>query len=154
MLDQPDTNYYTKIAYTIPDTPFASMAPGETGVNMVPINKMVPRSFVTNIADGQKIGAGVPSVLRGIALGGDCGVAGVDYSIDGGKNWRPTKLAKDEGKYGFRQWQTELTLPSPGRYSLSVRCANAIGVVQPAKPNWNPAGFMRNVAESIDVVAV
>ena len=32
VLDQPDTNYWTKVAYTIPDTPHASIKPGETGV--------------------------------------------------------------------------------------------------------------------------
>jgi DMSO/TMAO reductase YedYZ molybdopterin-dependent catalytic subunit len=48
VLDQPDTNYWTKVAYTIPDTPHASVKPGETDVKMIPINRMVPRSFVTN----------------------------------------------------------------------------------------------------------
>jgi len=27
-------------------------------------------------------------------------------------------------------------------------------VSQPDTPNWNPAGFMRNVMESIDITAV
>jgi DMSO/TMAO reductase YedYZ molybdopterin-dependent catalytic subunit len=49
VLDQPDTNYWMATAYKIPDTPGADMRPGETGVPMVPINKMVPRSFVTNL---------------------------------------------------------------------------------------------------------
>jgi DMSO/TMAO reductase YedYZ molybdopterin-dependent catalytic subunit len=75
MLNQPDTNYWTKVAYTIPDTPHASIKPGETGVKMIPINRMVPRSFVTNIASGQKVNAAAPTALRGIAFGGDCGVA-------------------------------------------------------------------------------
>jgi hypothetical protein len=29
-----------------------------------------------------------------------------------------------------------------------VRCTNLNGDVQPAAPNWNPSGFMRNVIES------
>jgi DMSO/TMAO reductase YedYZ molybdopterin-dependent catalytic subunit len=154
VLDQPDTNYWTKVAYTIPDTPHASIKPGETDVKMIPINRMVPRSFVTNIASGQKLKATLPTTLRGIAFGGDCGVASVDYSIDRGLSWRPAKLGKDEGKYGLRQWQTQLMLPAPGGYSLLVRCTNSNGVAQPDTPNWNPAGFMRNVVESLDVVAV
>ena len=153
VLDQPDTNYWTKVAYTIPDTPHASVKPGETDVKMIPINRMVPRSFVTNISAGQKLKAAAPTTLRGIAFGGDCGVASVDYSIDRGQSWRSTKLGKDEGKYSFRQWQTQLTLPAPGEYSLLVRCTNSNGVAQPDTPNWNPAGFMRNVAESVNVSA-
>jgi hypothetical protein len=92
--------------------------------------------------------------LRGIAFGGDCGVANVDYSIDRGQNWRQAQLGIYEGKYGFRQWQTQLMLPSPGKYSLLTRCTNSNGLAQPDAPNWNPAGFMRNVVESVDVLAV
>ena len=153
VLNLPDTNYWTKVAYTIPDTPHASIKPGETGVKMIPINRMVPRSFVTNMASGSKLNVTAPTTLRGIAFGGDCGVASVDYSIDRGQSWHQAQLGKDEGKYGFRQWQTQLALPAPGKYSLLLRCTNTNGVAQPDTPNWNPAGFMRNVMESIDIVA-
>jgi DMSO/TMAO reductase YedYZ molybdopterin-dependent catalytic subunit len=154
VLDQPDTNYWTKVAYTIPDTPHASMKPGDTGVTMIPINRMVPRSFVTNIVSGTKVKATAPTALRGIAFGGDSGVASVDFSIDRGQSWHQAQLGKDEGKYGFRQWHTQLTLPAAGAYSVLIRCTNSNGVAQPDTPNWNPAGFMRNVLESIDVTAV
>jgi DMSO/TMAO reductase YedYZ molybdopterin-dependent catalytic subunit len=154
VLDQPDTNYWTKVAYTIPDTPHADMKPGETDVKMIPINRMVPRSFVTNIPSGQKVDAAAPTTLRGIAFGGDCGVASIDYSIDRGQSWHQVELGRDEGAYGFRQWQTQIKLPSPGQYSVLIRCTNSNGVAQPQTPNWNPAGFMRNVVESVDVIAV
>ena len=154
VLDQPDTNYWTKVAYTIPDTPHADIKPGETNVKMVPINRMVPRSFVTNIPSGQKVKAASPTMVRGIAFGGDCGVASVDYSIDRGQSWHQAQLGKDEGKYGFRQWQTQLALPRPGEHALLIRCTNSNGVAQPDTPNWNPAGFMRNVVELIDIIAV
>ena len=154
VLDQADTNYWMKTAYTIPDTPHASVRPGETGAKMVPINRMVPRSFITNVSSSQTVPAGAPTLVRGIAFGGDCGVAKVDISSDRGKTWSPTQLGKDEGKYGFRQWETRITLPSANRYTLMVRCANSNGEAQPTTPNWNPAGFMRNVIESIDVTAV
>jgi DMSO/TMAO reductase YedYZ molybdopterin-dependent catalytic subunit len=154
VLDQPDTNYWTKVAYTIPDTPHANIKPGETDVKMIPINKMVPRSFITNLASGQQVKSAAATTVRGIAFGGDSGVARVDYSSDGGRSWQQAQLGKDEGKYGFRQWQTQLTLPSPGKYSLLTRCTNTSGVAQPDTPNWNPSGFMRNVVESVDVLAV
>src|SRR5882762_6997557 len=153
VLNEPNTNYWTKVAYTIPDTPHASIKPSETNVKMVPINRMVPRSFVTNIPSGRKVKAVSPTTLRGIAFGGDCGVASVDYSIDRGQNWRQAQLEKDEGKYGFRLWQTQFTLSSPGKYTLLTRCTNSNGVAQPDTPNWNPAGFMRNVVESVDIIA-
>ena len=151
ILDQPDDNFWMKTAYTIPDTPHADMKPGQTGVKMTPINTMAPRSFVTNIKSGQTMQAGAPTLVRGIAFGGDTGVARVDLSSDGGKNWHPTTLGKDEGKFSFRQWQAQVTLPAKGDYTLMVRCTNSSGVPQPDRPNWNPSGFMRNVIEATPV---
>jgi hypothetical protein len=80
-------------------------------------------------------------------------VTNVDYSIDRGKSWHQAQLGEDQGKYGFRQFETQFTLLSPGAYTLLTRCTNSNGVAQPETPNWNPAGFMRNVVESVDVIA-
>ena len=153
VLDRPDDNFWTKTAYTIPDTPHADMKPGETGVRMAPINRMVPRSFITNIKSGETVQAGAPALVRGIAFGGDTGVGRVDLSIDNGKTWQASQLSKDEGKYSFRQWEARLTLPAKSNYTLMVRCTNSDGVAQLAQSNWNPSGFMRNVIEAIPVVA-
>ena len=151
VLDSPDTNYWMETAYTIPDTPHADMKPGQANVPMVPINKMVPRSFITNLKAGTTLKAGASIVVRGIAFGGNTGVKQVNFSADGGKTWSPAQLGKDEGKYGFRQWQTNFTPAAKGDLTLMVRCTNANGEAQPAEPNWNPAGFMRNVIESTAV---
>jgi len=153
VLDGPDENYWMKTAYTIPDTPHASIKPGETGVKMVPINRMVPRSFITNIKSGDTVPVGATTRVRGIALGGDAGVGRVGFSGDGGKTWQDAELGKDEGTYSFRQWQAEFAPPSKGNYALMVRCTNSKGVAQPDQPNWNPAGFMRNVIETTSVIA-
>src|SRR6516164_4859243 len=147
VLDSPDTNYWMETAYTIPDTPHADMKPGQANVPMVPINKMVPRSFITDLKAGTTIKAGASIVVRGIAFGGNTGVKQVNFSADGGKTWSPAQLGKDEGKYSFRQWQTNFTPAAKGDLTLMVRCTNANGEAQPAEPNWNPAGFMRNVIE-------
>ena len=152
VLDGPDENFWMKTAYTIPDTPGANMKPGETGVKMVPINAMVPRSFITNLSSGVTIKAGAPTPLRGIAFGGDTGVKAVDVSVDNGASWKPATLGRDEGKYSFRPWQTEISVPA-GEAVLLVRCTNANGLMQPMQPNWNPSGFMRNPIETIIVKA-
>lgn len=152
VLDSPDTNFWMKTAYTIPDTPHADIKPGQTGVSFVPINKLNPRSFITNIKAGAKLAAGDPTTVRGIAFGGDTGVKRVDFSHDGGKSWEATYLGKDEGKYSFRQWRTRFT-PEKGDHTLMVRCTNVRDEVQPDQPNWNPSGFMRNVIEATPVSA-
>jgi molybdopterin-dependent oxidoreductase-like protein protein/molybdenum-dependent oxidoreductase-like protein len=153
VLDGPDDNYWMKTAYTIPDTPGANIKPGETGVKMVPINRMVPRSFITNLRTGDTVHSAVPTLLRGIAFGGSTGVKAVDVSTDAGATWKPAELGADSGKYGFRQWQTTI-LAQAGELAVMVRCTDMDGLAQPATPNWNPSGFMRNVIESTHLRAV
>src|SRR3982075_3978849 len=152
VLNQPDTNYWMKTAYTIPDTPGANIRPGETGVKSVPISRMVPRSFITNIKEGDTLQVGASTLARGIAFGGDSGVSRVDFSSDGGRSWQAATLGTDEGKYSFRQWQHRFTPPTKGGQVLTVRCTSSGGDAQPDTPNWNPSGFMRNVIERTAVV--
>ena len=72
-------------------------------------------------------------------------MAHVDLSIDGGRSWKSAQLGTDEGKYGFRRWQAQFTLPVAGRAQmLMIRCTNTNGETQPDFPVWNPAGYMRN----------
>lgn len=153
VLDQPDSNFWMATAYTIPDTPNADIKPGQTGVKMVPINRMNPRSFVTNLQAGARVSVARPTTARGIAFGGDCGVKQVDFSSDGGKTWSAASLGPDPGKYSFRRWEARFTPAAKGSYTLMVRCTNTDGVAQPDHPNWNPAGFMRNVIEATPVTA-
>lgn len=151
VLDKPDDNFWMAKAYLIPATPGANVAPGQTGYKQVPINRMVPRSFVTNLRPGETVKAGAPVPVRGVAFGGDAAVARVELSVDGGKHWQATTLGRDEGKYSFRQWQAAFTPAAHGQQVVMVRCTNANGVTQPAKPVWNPSGFMQNVIESTPV---
>ncbi len=153
VLSSADQNYWTATAYRIPDTPHASVTPSETGYKTVPINRMVPRSFITNITAGAVLHAGAPTLARGIAFGGDGGVAKVDFSADGGKSWQAAKLGADAGKYSFRNWEATFVLADRGPHPLMVRCTNSAGIAQPDRPNWNPAGFMRNVIETTPVTA-
>jgi hypothetical protein len=64
VLDQPDTNYWTATSYRVPDTPNNTVKPGETGFKMVPVTRNAPRSFITNIRDGDNVPAGTPASAR------------------------------------------------------------------------------------------
>jgi DMSO/TMAO reductase YedYZ molybdopterin-dependent catalytic subunit len=154
VLDKLDDNYWMTVAYTIPDTPHANISPGQNGVKMIPINRMAPRSFFTNLASGTSVPAKTLVLLRGIAFGGDTGVAKVELSPDSGKSWQSTTLGADHGKYSFRRWETSVLLSKKRSYELMVRCTNSTGEMQPDQPNWNNSGFMRNVVEAIQVNAL
>lgn len=149
VLDRPDDGYWMATAYRVPDTPHASVAPGASGFRTVPISRMVPRSFITNLRDGATVAHGTPLALRGIAFGGDCGVGRVDVSADGGQSWQAADLDSDEGRYSFRRWRTTVTAASQGTQDVMVRCTNTANVQQPIAGNWNPNGFMRDGVERI-----
>jgi DMSO/TMAO reductase YedYZ molybdopterin-dependent catalytic subunit len=154
VLDRADDNYWMATAYTIPDTPHANITPGQTGVKMVPISRMVPRSFFTNVAEGASLPAGVSTTIRGIAFGGDAGVAKVELSMDDGRTWQLATLAEDHGKYSFRRWQMNIPQLLKGQHTLMVRCANLSGDIQPAVSNWNNSGFMLNAVETAHITAI
>jgi DMSO/TMAO reductase YedYZ molybdopterin-dependent catalytic subunit len=153
VLNQPDENFWTAKAYLIPDTPFANIVPGQKDVKMVPINRMLPRSFFTNVQDGAVLKLGQTTIVRGIAFGGDTALAKVLFSADSGRHWKEARLAADHGKYSFRQWEVPLRLSSSGPHKWMIKAVNSAGSAQPDRANWNGAGFMRNVIESVSVQA-
>jgi hypothetical protein len=114
----------------------------------------VPRSFFTNVQDGAVLRVEQTTIVRGIAFGGDAGLAKVLFRSDVGNSWWEAQLGADQGKYGFRQWAVPLRLTSRGRHQLMIKAINTEGIAQPDRANWNGAGFMRNVIESVSVQAV
>jgi sulfite dehydrogenase (cytochrome) subunit A len=149
-----DENFWMKPAYRIPDNPCACMEPGQKGVNTVPINRMDVRSFITSLADGTKVRGGHIHEVKGIAFDGGFGIARVLLSTDGGNTWSETKLGKDYGKYSFREWGAAFTPKAGKHYELACIAVNTIGDSQRFTPRWNPAGYMRNVVETVHVTAV
>ena len=152
VLTRADEQYWMAKAYKIPTTPRADVAPGTKDFPSVPINRMVPRSWVTSLADGQTIAYAPTIPLGGIAMGGDRGVARVEVSADGGRRWQRAVLGPDRGRYGFRRWDAQVPLRGRGRATLLSRCWNTAGVAQPPVANWNPSGFMRGTIEATDIV--
>ena len=139
VLRAPDTGYWMEKAYRIPTAPRASVVPGSKDFPTVPIGRMIPRAFFTR-ADAKAV--------RGVALGGDAGVAKVDWSIDAGKSWHAAQLSPDHGTYSFRRWAA--TLPA-GKHVVAVRTTNAKGETQWPDPIWNPGGYLRNSIETAKV---
>lgn len=59
---------------------------------------------------------------------------------------------EDLGRYSFRPWFLPARL-TRGSHAIQVRATAVSGEMQPTEPRWNPAGTMRNVAETITVEA-
>jgi len=151
VIDTVFDGFWMKSAYRIPDTPCNCVEPGTTPAATIPINRFNVRSFITSLSDGAKVKPGRIR-LKGIAFDGGKGIKEVAVSTDGGKNWTPAKLGRDLGKYSFREWSLAVNLAA-GTYELKVRATNNAGDTQPAEARWNPAGYMRNVIETVRVTA-
>lgn len=152
VIDHVYDGFWMKTAYRIPDNDCACIEPGTTPTATRPIGRFNVRSFITSLRDGATVAHGRPLEVRGIAFDGGQGVREVAYSLDGGESWRGATLGEDLGRYSFRGFRFGFT-PQRGSYDLRVRAWNRSGQSQPMTAPWQPAGYMRNVVESVKVVA-
>jgi hypothetical protein len=154
VLDHAYDGYWMSTAYRIPDNACACVEPGTTPKRTVPIARFNVRSFITSLADGAQVQAGATTEVKGIAFDGGYGIREVAFSQDGGHSWREAELGDDLGKYSFRNWTIRFAPRRAGQFNLKVKATNRIGQSQPLEPLWNPAGYMRNVVETVRVNAV
>jgi len=152
VVDDTFDGFWMKTAYRVPDNDCTCIEPGTTPKSTRPIGRFNVRSFITSLADGARVNAGQPIAVRGIAFDGGQGIREVAYSTDGGQSWRGAKLGTDIGRYSFREFSFGFT-PDRGPHELRVRAWNRSGQSQPMEALWQPAGYMRNVVESIRVHA-
>ena len=152
VVDQPFDEFWMKPAYRVPDNDCACVDPGTAPAATRPIGRFNVRSFITSLQDGARLRAGQRIVVRGIAFDGGQGVREVAYSTDAGATWRGAKLGADLGRYSFREFTFDFT-PAAGTHDLRVRAWNRSGQSQPMEALWQPAGYMRNVVESVKVAA-
>ncbi len=151
VLDEAFKGFWMDPAYRIPDTDCAAIAPGTAPKKTIPISRFNVRSFITSLADGASLKAGAQTTVRGIAFDGGHGIREVLFSDDGGSSWRAAQLGRDLGKFSFREWTIAFTPSTAGDRKLLCKATNILGQSQPLEPLWNPAGYMRNVVEAVNV---
>ena len=153
VLDDEFKGFWMNPAYRIPDEPCGAIEPGTTPKRTVPITRFNVRSFITSVAEGATLKAGAATLLRGIAFDDGHGIREVLVSADGGRSWRAAELGKQVDKYAFREWTMPFTPERAGKLTLMAKATNRLGQSQPLEPLWNPAGYMRNCVESVNVLA-
>src|SRR6266436_1302690 len=109
VLDEPFNGYWMDTAYRIPDNACSCVEPGAIPKRTRPIARYNVRSFITNLADGNKLAVKKEAIVRGIAFDGGYGIVQVLFSADDGKTWREAQLGHDIGKYSFREWSLPFT---------------------------------------------
>ena len=152
VLDREFEGFWMRKAYLIPDTPCGCVEPGTAPVHTVPINRLDVRSLIVAPSGDERLTAGKAIALKGIAFDSGYGIQEVLVSTDNGASWRPAQLGKDLGNYSFREWSFQWVPARRGHYSLMVCATNRIGESQPSEALWNPAGYLRNVVERVDVM--
>jgi DMSO/TMAO reductase YedYZ molybdopterin-dependent catalytic subunit len=152
VIDSVYEGFWMKPAYRVPDNDCACIEPGTTPAATRPIGRFNVRSFITSVRDGAQVRAGQALAVRGIAFDGGQGIREVAWSADGGQTWRGAKLGNDLGRYSFREFSFGFT-PDKGSHDLRVRAWNRSGQSQPMEALWQPAGYMRNVVESVKITA-
>jgi sulfite dehydrogenase len=153
VLDHKFDGFWMTKAYLIPDTACGCVEPGATPAHVVPINRLNVRSFIISPQNRARVSVGRALMLKGIAFDGGYEIQVVMVSTDKGTTWRAAQLGRNLGNYSFREWSFRWTPPRVGNYRLMVRATNGVGESQPVAPLWNPAGYLRNVIEQIDVSA-
>lgn len=146
--------YWMNPAYRIPDNDCNCVTPGTAPSKTIPINQFTIRSFITNLTDNSVVEVGKPAQARGIAFDAGYGIKTVLFSQDNGENWLEAKLGQDLGRFSFREWRIEFTPKQKGKLDLKVRALNFAGQIQPMTASWMPAGYMRNVVETVKITAI
>ena len=144
--------FWMKSAYRIPDTDCGCVTPGSSPKKTVPISRMTTRSLIIEPSDGMEFKTNEETVIKGIAFSDGHGIRDVIVSVDGGRRWEEATLGTDKGKYSWVQWSLPWKPARSGRYLLMARATNSIGESQPAEGLWNPAGYLWNKTEKIEVV--
>jgi len=150
VIDHEYDGFWMRPAYRVPDNDCACVEPGTAPAATRPIGRFTVRSFITSVNDGARLAAGQPLTVRGIAFDGGQGIREVAWSPDGGRVWREAQLGPDLGRYSFREFTFGI-VPAAGSYDLRVRAWNRSGQSQPMEALWQPAGYMRNVVESVRI---
>lgn len=146
--------YWMKSAYRLPRAAFPGAAAfaSQASESTTPITSMVVNSLVTNMVSGQRVAAGVPLEVRGIAWDGGHGIRRVEvaHSMDG--PWTAVRLGADTGRFSWRQWQYSFRPGAQGSQRLLFRATNHAGETQRSQLVPNPAGYHHNLIQALDLV--
>ena len=144
--------FWVKSAYRLPDTPCGCVPPGTAPKKTIPVNRMTARSLIIDPPELAQLKANMPVEIMGIAFSGGYSIRDVIVSVDGGKTWKEARLGQDRGRYSWIQWFYPWKPGTPGKYTLMARATNSIGESQPFESLWNPAGYLWNKIEKVEVM--
>lgn len=156
VIDKPFDGFWMKSGYRVPRSRFPIVerfVSQETEIN-TPITEIVVNALITAPTAGERLTAGRPATLEGMAWDGGSGIDRVEVSADGGASWRAAQLGDDAGRFSLRPWRFTFTPAKRGPLSLLARATNRIGQTQSPTLIANPSGYHHNLVETIEVQVV
>jgi sulfite oxidase len=142
VLDHDFDGFWMKTAYR---HPVRHVEPGTAvdAKDMVPVTDIGVKSVIASPSEWARPGR---VRLKGTAWSNGSRVTKVSISVDGGATWNAAELVGPEAKYGWRVWQYDWKAPE-GEHTLMARATDAAGKTQPLVEEWNPSGYLWNVAQ-------
>jgi sulfite oxidase len=146
-VDEPKGFFY-ETGYRFPEPPGA---PGEAvpPERMKPMSTLFVKSLIGSISDGDVIAPGRHELV-GVAFSGEARIAKVEVTLDGGATWTRAELDGPDTEYGFRVFRHDWDA-APGKHTIGSRATDTKGATQPVEPVWNPAGYLHNAIDLVDV---
>lgn len=141
-LDHEFEGFWMKTAYRHPNRPVAPGAAVDPR-DMVPVTDLNVKSVIAHPGEWSRPGR---TQVVGVAWSNASPVTKVEVSTDAGSTWALAKLLGEPTKYGFRKWSYGWDARE-GRHTLISRATNAKGDTQPLEEQWNPSGYLWNVAQ-------
>ena len=142
VLEHEFEGFWMKSAYRRPLHP---VPPGGTvdASETVPVTDLNVKSVIAAPSGWAKPGT---VRVQGTAWSNGSPVSKVEVSTDGGRTWKSAKLGGSQTRYGWRLWQHDWKA-AEGQYTLLSRATNTAGQTQPLHQEWNPSGYLWNVAQ-------
>lgn len=141
-LDHEFEGFWMKTAYRHPGH---GVPPG-TAVDpkdMIPVTDLNVKSVIASPTSSVRPGA---VRIQGAAWSNASPVTKVEVSTDGGQSWKSAKLLGQQTKYGWRLFESDWKADE-GKHTLISRATNSVGKTQPMGQEWNPSGYLWNVAQ-------
>lgn len=146
VLDHEFDGFWMKTAYRHPSH---AVTPGATvdAKDMIPVTDLNVKSVIASPGEWVKPGL---VAIAGVAWSNGAAISKVEILSDGGKNWNTAKLPGAATKYGFRRFRYDWHAEA-GQHVLISRATDATGRTQPIEEEWNPSGYLWNVAQPRNV---
>jgi sulfite dehydrogenase len=152
---KPIDNFWMTKAYRVPAGMFPVPDPFTTQNNAQnwPITAMVVNSLIASPINGEQVDRS-GFTISGVAWDSGSGIARVDISLDGGKNWQGALLDRELGSFAFRTFRLDTGAMPRGKAEILVKATSGSKETQPDAWKANPAGYHNNVPQRLIVTVV